>query len=71
MPGFQARWEPFAALYPTPMKFLAEAHLRSGERSMRNFVKTAEQRGEVVPLLVDSDRKDLFGNWNCPEDMGK
>lgn len=71
VPRLEGRWEPLAALYPTAMQSLAATNLRCGARSMRNFVKAAEQRGEVVPLLVESERKDLFRNWNCPEDLKK
>ena len=62
------RFEPLAAVYSRGCAALAEAQLRSSDRSMQRFAGAALNAGFIQERLVGPVEEHFFFNLNSPQD---
>lgn len=61
--------EPLAAIYPRAAFELSKELLKAGERCLSAFIDALETAGLIQRTAISSEVKQLFANWNRPEDL--
>ena len=70
VPSIEGRHlEPLVAVYPKKALALAEAHRTAGKLKLGHFVSELKREGWVRELPVSAAERDIFTNWNAPEDL--
>lgn len=59
-------FEPLAAVFPRTALPIAEARLKSGDRSLQTFVRELVDSGLITVIDISPEHDSLFTNWNVP-----
>jgi molybdenum cofactor guanylyltransferase len=68
-PHLDGFYQGASAVYPANILPLVEQVLASDDRSFQHLICEALRTGTMEGLEIDSSRRQLFENWNSPEDL--